>query len=62
MEEVDLFQGFLRSIEDWHCRFLLILTNEEQMCIIIISCMVLHKFIKLKARRMLFLSYNPLTE
>ena len=40
----------------------LILTNEQQMCINIISCMVLLKIIKLKARRKLFLSYNHLTE
>ena len=40
----------------------LILTNEQQMCINIISCMGLLKIIKLKARRMLFLSYNQLTE
>ena len=40
----------------------LILTNEQQMCINIISCMVLLKIIKLKVRRMLFLSYNQLTE
>ena len=32
------------------------------MCINIISCMVLLKIIKLKVRRMLFLSYNQLTE
>ena len=32
------------------------------MCISIISCMVLLKIIKLKARRKLFLSYNQLTE
>ena len=32
------------------------------MCIDIISCMVLLKIIKLKVRRMLFLSYNQLTE
>ena len=40
----------------------LILTNEQQMYISIISCMVLLKIIKLKARRKLFLSYNQLTE
>ena len=40
----------------------LILTNEEQMRINIISCMVLLKIIKFKVRRMLFLSYNQLTE
>ena len=40
----------------------LILTNEQQMCINIISCIVLLKIIKSKARRMLFLSYNQLTE
>ena len=40
----------------------LILTNEQQMCINIISCMVLLKIIKLKARRKLFLSYNQLME
>ena len=40
----------------------LILTNEQQMCISIISCMVLLKIIKLKARRRLFLSDNQLTE
>ena len=32
------------------------------MCISIISCMVLLKIIKLKARQKLFLSYNQLTE
>ena len=43
--------------------FCLILTNEQQMCINNISCMVLLKIIKLKARRILFLSwYNQLTE
>ena len=42
--------------------FCLILTNEQQMCINIISCMVLLKIIKLKARRILFLSCNQLTE
>ena len=46
------------GIED----FCLILTNEQQMCISIISCMVLLKIIKLKVRRMLFLSYNQPTE
>ena len=40
----------------------LILTNEQQMCINIISCMVLLKIIKLKARGKLFLSYNQLIE
>ena len=40
----------------------LLLTNEQQICISIISCMVLLKIIKLKARRKLFLSYNQLTE
>ena len=39
-----------------------ILTNEQQVCINIISCMVLLKIIKLKARRKLFLSYIQLTE
>ena len=34
----------------------LILTNEQQMCINIISCMVLLKIIKLKSRRKLFLT------
>ena len=32
------------------------------MCINIISCIVVLKVIKLKVRRMLFLSYNPQTE
>ena len=32
------------------------------MCINIISCMVLLKIIKLKVRRMLFVSYNHITE
>ena len=40
----------------------LILTNEQQMCINIISCLILLKIMKLKARRKLFLSYNQLTE
>ena len=40
----------------------LILTNEKQICINIISCMVPLKIIKLKARPKLFLSYNQLTE
>ena len=40
----------------------LILTNEQQMCINIIFCVVLLKIIKLKVRRMVFLSYNQLTE
>ena len=40
----------------------LILTNEQQRCINNIYCMVLLKIIKLKVRRMLFLSYNQLTE
>ena len=40
----------------------IILTNEQQMCINIISCIVLLKIIELKARRKLFLSYNQLTE
>ena len=39
-----------------------ILTKEQQMCINIIFCMVLLKIIKLKARIMLFLSYNHITE
>ena len=40
----------------------LILTNEQQMCINIIACLVLLIIIKLKVRWMLFLSYNQLTE
>ena len=32
------------------------------MCINTISCLVLLKIIKLKVRRMLFLSYNQVTE
>ena len=40
----------------------LILINEQQTCINIISRIVLLKLIKLKLRRMLFLSYDPLTE
>ena len=35
-----------------------ILTNEQQMCINIISYIVLLKIIKLKVTRMLFLSYK----
>ena len=38
-----------------------ILTNEQQLCVSIISCIVLLKIIKLKVTGMLFLSYNPLT-
>ena len=39
-----------------------ILSNEQQTCINIISCMVLLKIIKLKVRQMLFLTYNQQTE
>ena len=45
MEEMDLFKGFLESVENWIADSCLILTNEQQMCINIISCIVLLKII-----------------
>ena len=42
--------------------FCLILTNEQQMCISIIVCIVLLKIIKLKSKANAILSYNPQTK
>ena len=58
MEEKD-FKAFEELSKIGIADSCLILSNEQKICINIIF---LIKIIKFKARQMLFLSYNPLTE